>query len=108
MALETAKWRGKKTAAASDLTAGTRNPSVNTGGRGVKGAESDAAAAGYAHAKLFTELPISSATQVCTVDWTPLTLWSQVKGTHAQRTTQPVLSFKLRAHLLPRPGPGWA
>ena len=51
--------------AAAMRIAGSAGASVS--GRNAKEAISDTTPAGYAHAKLFTELPLSSATQASTV-----------------------------------------
>jgi len=61
-----AKAKTRRSAAAPTRAAEERQKAAKSGSNVRSGTEpdADAAQAGYAHAKLFTELPLSSATQV--------------------------------------------
>ena len=61
------KAKGQRPPAPTGNSADTRiagSAGASTSGRSGKDADADASAAGYAHAKLFSELPISGATLV--------------------------------------------
>ncbi len=65
------KAKNRRPAAAPGPAADERQNAANSrpgsSGRGGNEPEADTAQSGYAHAKLFTELPLSSVTQVCAV-----------------------------------------